>query len=144
MTTQPSRAEWWREVTDPNEIIEKGRWYRVESNDSASESRCSRDTPRSNWYEGANVFVDSRWTPPVPPLKVGDKVTSVEQLEVLPIGSVVLDKHRNVWQGQHNRAYAPNPFWHSVGIQFGEGSAILLTRYSPLTVIWLPETEDDQ
>ena len=144
MTTQPSRAEWWREVTDPDEVIQEGRWYRIENNVHASEYLSKVDAPRSHWSEDRRVFIDSRWTPPAPPLKVGDKVTSVEQLEVLPIGSVVLDKHRNVWQGQYNRAYAPNPLWHSVGVQFGEGSAILLTRYSPLTVIWLPETEDDQ
>ena len=145
MSEYITRADFWQETTDTEGVVPAGCPTRVEAQDgTAWEDVSKHDRLIGGWLRTQRVFIDTRWKPPVPPLKVGDTVTTVEQLEVLPIGAVVLDKHRNVWQGQYNRAYAPNPLWHSVGVQFGEGSAILFTRYSPLTVIWLPETEDDQ
>lgn len=133
MTAHPTRAEWWREVTDPNEIIEKGRWYRMEGNDSASEYRSLYDMPRSTWRPSANVFVDSRWTPPVPPLKVGDAITTVAELIALPKGAVVIDWYKQAWQSDPR-----DGLWKMVDISGWSPRALIKYR-GPLTILWLPE-----
>lgn len=135
MTTQPSRAKWWREVTDPDEVIQEGRFYRVESNDSASEYRCSHDKPRSDWHGGYRVFVDSRWNPP---LNVGDEVTTPEQLDALPIKAVVKDTSDDVWQKFIGR-YGGEDRWYGVGADRSMRSKELLRKFSPITIIYLPE-----
>lgn len=129
---QPRRAEWWREVTDPTEIIEKGRWFRVESDDFVSEVRASSSRLRSDLYKGRRIFVDSRRQPP---LKVGDEVTTSAQLDLLPIKAVVKDAEDDVWQARtHGWVLAV------------EGSSPTdsdeLADYGPATILWLPEGEN--
>lgn len=133
MTTQPSRAEWWREVTDPDEILEKGRWFRVENDDYAAEHRCSHDTPRSDWYEDYRFFVDSRQQPP---LKVGDTVTSVEQLDSLPFKAIVKAGDNQAWQAESSGS---GIFWYATLLNMCRNSKLLLEYSAPLTLLWLPE-----
>lgn len=136
MTTQPSRAEWWVEVTDPDEVIQKGRFYRVESNDYAADHWSDYDHPRSDWYEGARVFVDSRWTPPGPSVKVGATVTTKEQLDLLPIKAVVLDAANDVWQKRE-------PYeWVCASRNESAVDAYGPLEFSPLTLIYLPKGEN--
>ena len=141
MTTQPSRADWWVEVTDPNEIIEKGRWYRVESNDSASEYLADIDRPVSTWLPSANVFVDSRWKPPVPPLKVGDTVTTAEQLDALPNLSVIVSMDGQAWQLD---IFDGIRTWYATFLERGFPSGSTASRFGPFTVVRLPKTGADQ
>ncbi len=132
MTTQPSRAEWWREVTDPDEVIQEGRWYRIEfsAGTAAAEYLSDDDKPRSYWHEGHRVFVDSRWNPP---LKVGDEVNSWKQLDSLPIRAIVLDASDDVWQKRE-------PYeWVCASRNETPVDAYGLLEFSPFTLIYLPE-----
>ena len=144
MTAHPTRAEWWREVTDSDEVVQEGRWFRVECEDFAYEYRSWYDRPRSDWRPSAAVFTDTRWKPPVPPLpplKIGDKVTSVEQLDALPIAAAVLDPGDDVWQKFMGR-YGLEDLWYKVGTGRSMSSKELLRGFGPLTLIWLPEGAD--
>ena len=141
MTEQPSRAEWWREVTNPNEIIKKGRWYRIEFENYAAEYRCSYDTPRSDWYEVRRVFVDSRWAPPEPSVKVGATVTTKEQLDALPNLSVIVSRDGQAWQLD---IFDGLRTWYATFLERGFPSGSTASRFGPFTVVRLPKTGADQ
>lgn len=90
-TDLPIRAYWWREVTDPDEVIPAGCPVRTEE---ASEVRriliaheyvAKKSEPRpklGQTYRGRRrIFIDSRWTPPVRKLKVGDLIVWLPETE---------------------------------------------------------------
>ena len=137
MIVQPQRAGFWREVTDPNEIIEKGRWYRVEREGSAFEYLCKSDATRSNWSEDRRVFVDSHLTPQVKPLKVGDTVATEAQLDSLPPQAAVVDSGGDIWQKDDGWLWGC-----AVGAQ--EFDSVRLLRHSPFTIILLPNTGEGE
>ena len=141
MNTQPQRADWWREVTDPDEVIQEGRWYRIEFELEVTEHWSAYDRPRSDWYKGRRVFVDSRWAPPEPSVKVGATVTTKEQLDALPNLSVILSMDGQAWQLD---IFDGIRTWYATFLERGFPSGSAASRFGPFTILWLPETEDDQ
>jgi hypothetical protein len=127
----PTRAEWWREVTNPDEIIPKGCPARTEYGENAIETLTTRGWTRATFSENARVFIDSRWTPPRPDYKVGDVIENAEDVRPLPIGSVFLDCDGEAWQvDDDDIAYGAFG-----GRWFMDGDF----DYLPITVIYLPK-----
>lgn len=77
----------------------------------------------------------------MPPLKVGDEVTTSEQLDALPIKAVVKDTSDDVWQKFIGR-YGGEDRWYGVGADRSMRSKELLRKFSPITIIYLPEGAD--
>lgn len=131
MITATDRAWWWREVTDPDEVIPKGCPARYEPRDNWAITETVRnfDRERSEWGVRGAVFIDSRWTPPRPTYKVGDVIETAEELKRLPDGSVFLDCDGEAWQVRGGMA-------HEV---YGDRDDFGDFHYFPLTVIYLPK-----
>jgi hypothetical protein len=140
MTTQPTRADWWREVTDPDEVIPAGCPARAEWPGyayEAYESVKTADRPaRFLTYPlaGIRVFIDSRWTPPLPAYKVGDVIENTEDVDHLPDGSVFIDCYGQAWQTDDGMAYVTGG-----GREFVDG----YFDYLPITVVYVPKVGGD-
>ena len=131
MSEYITRADFWQETTDTEGVVPAGCPTRVEAQDgTAWEDVSKHDRLIGGWLRTQRVFIDSRW---MSPLKVGDKVTSVEQLDALPIKAAVVDCEREIWQ---KRKYG----WAlaaSANSQLVDSDGV--TCYDPLTLIYLPE-----
>lgn len=139
MINRPERAEWWQETTDTEGVIPAGCPTRVEAQDgTAWEDVSKHDRLIGGWLRTQRVFIDSRW---MPPLKVGDTVTTSEQLDALPNKAVVLDASGDVWQKFTGR-YEWEDRWYEVGANRSMRSNELLRKFSPITLLWLPEGEN--
>lgn len=135
------RAEWWREVTDPAEIIPRGCPVRFEDENTrqglyyASERIVLNDFPRRNGGEIVRVFIDSRWAPPKPTYKVGDTIESYAP-EAMPADGVgVVDVAGEVGQIINGRIHWSSS--ESCGWDYAP-------TFVPLTVIYVPETEEKE
>lgn len=144
MTTQPTRADWWREVTDPDEVIPGGCPARFEYRGFAQEMDMLEGSvafervfehvlKRNRIYENARLFIDTRWTPPRPAYKVGDVIETVEGLEWLPDRSVFLDPDRDAWQVRDGKAHGA----------FGGSDNFGDFDYFPITVLHVPKAGGD-
>ena len=83
------RAPWWEEVESGYEFM-PGEPYRHESpSGKAGEYVTTRiHTVRAS--DPYTYFRDTRWTPPTPPLAVGDLIETEEQAASLPIGTIAV------------------------------------------------------
>ena len=139
MSEYITRADFWQETTDTEGVVPAGCPTRVEAQDgTAWEDVSKHDRLIGGWLRTQRVFIDSRW---MPPLKVGDKVTSVEQLNALPIKAVVKDTSDDIWQKFIGR-YEWEDRWYGVGADRSMSSKELLRKFSPITIIYLPEGAD--
>ena len=139
MSEYITRADFWQETTDTEGVVPAGCPTRVEAQDgTAWEDVSKHDRLIGGWLRTQRVFIDSRWTPPVKPLKVGDEVTTSEQLDALPIKAVVKDAEDDVWQKFMGR-YEWEDQWYGVGALRSMRSKELLWKFSPITILWLPE-----
>lgn len=133
MTTQPTRAEWWREVTDPDEVIPKGCPVRTEYGENAIENRTTHRGTRPAFCENSRLFIDSRWTPAY---KVGDVITECTPDNLPPEGVGLVDAVGDVGQLDGKRlgwACGGGVTW---GSAVGE-------RFLPFTVIYVPKAGGD-
>ena len=89
------RAPWWEKV-QPGYEFQPGEPYREECAGRAWEhSNEGPYRPISSFaHEGSlfRYFRDTRWQPPVKPLKVGDLIDTVAQAESLPIGTIAVSR----------------------------------------------------
>jgi hypothetical protein len=131
MTTQPTRAEWWREVTDPDEIIPKGCPMRTENGEDAREHRTSRGWARAEVL-ATRVFLDSRWAPPKSP-KVGDIIETVEDLDRLPVGAGVVDYREEIARKRCEQR------WNYANLSSESCGSESIMGLAPVTVIYLPK-----
>lgn len=132
MTTQPTRAPWWREVTDPNEVIPKGYPVRTEYGETAMEHRTTYGRTRADFSENSRLFIDSRWTPPRPAYKVGDAITECTP-DNLPVDGVgLVDAEGDIGQMDGGRigwaCIGGATRWSAVG-----------EKCFPLTVVYVPK-----
>lgn len=75
---------------------------------------------------------------PCPPvLPVGEKITSVGHLYVLPAKAIVVDGFLNAWQKAED-AETSQLLWHNVGSEEQLNDFSLWTSEAKLTVAWLP------
>lgn len=87
------RAPWWEEVTDGNTVVPAGCPVRREvATGDATERTYASTFTAWQWLGKARVFIDTRWTPPTPPLAVGDVIETVEQAESLPVGTIAVSR----------------------------------------------------
>ena len=149
MTNQPIRADWWREVTDPSEVIPAGCPARFEYRGFAQEMDMLEGSvafervfdhvlKRNRIYENALLFIDSRWTPPRPAYKVGDLIETVEDLERLPECAGFVDDDGDLWQVDRDEC------GETIGAAMAGGSWEGFTEviyFSPFTVVHLPKPE---
>ena len=135
MTTHPTRADWWREVADPNEVIPAGCPVRTENGEDAAEYRTSRGWARAEFL-ATRVFLDSRWTPPMPAYKVGDVIEECTP-ETMPAHGVgIVDAFGDVGQMDGRRLG-----WAcGGGVMWGPDVA---EKCLPLTVIYVPKAGGD-
>ncbi len=84
------RAPWWEEVGSGYEF-QAGEPYRYESRgvDARELAWVGGDTPNTSPERGT-FFRDTRWQPPVKPLRVGDLIETVEQAASLPVGTITV------------------------------------------------------
>ena len=142
-TNQPTRAEWWREVTDPDEVIPKGCPARFEYRGFAQEMDMLEGSvafervfdhvlKRNRIYENALLFIDTRWTPPRPAYKVGDVIEECTPDNLPADGVAIVDAVGDVGQMDGKRlgwACGGGVTW---GSSVGEWCF-------PLTVIYVPK-----
>lgn len=91
-------APFWREVTDPDEVIPAGCPIRREELSIVREipiaqEWVAKDHTEMQRFRGVaecRLFIDTRWTPPAKPLAVGDVIETEEQAASLPVGSVAI------------------------------------------------------
>ena len=83
------RAPWWEEVEVGYEF-RQGEPYRVELSSGVASEHTTTYTLTISTARQATYFRDTRWTPPVTPLKVGDLIETEEQAESLPIGTIAV------------------------------------------------------
>ena len=134
MTTQPTRAEWWREVTDLDEVIPAGCPVRTEYSGSNSEHEPRFPSIRGS-FSAPRLFIDSRWTPPRPAYKVGDVIEKCTPDNMPADGVGLVDAEGDVCQIDGTRlswACCGGATW---GSSVGE-------RSLPLTVIYVPKVGD--
>ena len=81
------RAPWWEQV-DADYEFQDGQHYRCEFTDGVSAE--GRGFGSMSLDPRHKVFRDTRWQPPVKPLKVGDLIETVEQAASLPIGTITV------------------------------------------------------
>ena len=136
MTTHPTRADWWREVTDPNEIIPMGCWVRIERGPVWVEERCfAVDTRREGWASDRSVFIDSRWQPPKPTYRAGDVITECTDATLPADGVGIVDAFGFVGQMDDDEVC-----WAlGGGTKWASG---ICERELPLTVIYVPKAGD--
>ena len=146
-TNQPIRADWWRKVTDPNEVIPKGCPARFEYRGFAQEMDMLEGSvafervfdhvlKRDRIYENALLFIDTRWTPPTPPLAVGDVIESDCEEDCPTDGVGIVDALGTVAQ-----IFDGDIMWANGG---EDEWGTLLQRHLPLTVIYVPKVGDDE
>ena len=136
MTTHPTRADWWREVTDPDEVIPKGCPVRLESREDAREHRATHGWSRAEFSAAARVFIDSRWQPPKPAYKAGDVIEECIDATLPADGVGIVDAFGGVGQmdGRSIRwAYGDDVTWWSD----------VAEKCLPLTVIYVPKAGGD-
>lgn len=95
-----TRAPWWEEVGPEYRFRIGEPWRREISSPSGTEGIVRRDGQIGNGIArpDATYFRDTRWTPPTPPLTVGDVIETVEDLERLPIEAILIDCDNDAWQ----------------------------------------------
>mgnify|MGYP003441972195 CR=1 FL=1 len=133
MTNQPTRADWWREVTDPDEVIPKGCPVRTEYGEKAIENRTTRRWTRPAFCENSRLFIDSRWTPAY---KVGDVITECTPDNLPPEGVGLVNGEGDLCQIRQGRA-----LWAVPAVSYGWE---ILNDATPLTVIYVPKVGDDE
>lgn len=144
-TNQPTRAEWWRKVTDPNEVIPKGCPARFEYRGFAQEMDMLEGSvafervfdhvlKRDRIYENALLFIDSRWTPPRPAYKVGDVIEDCTPDNLPPEGVGLVNGEGDLCQIRQGRA-----LWAVPAVSYGWE---ILNDATPLTVVYVPKVGD--
>ena len=143
MTDHPTRADWWREVTDLDEVIPAGCPARAEWPNYAYEAHESiKAVDRPAHYlthplKGIRVFIDSRWTPPRPTPKVGDVIETSEDLEWLPVGAGVVDYREEIALKRCEQR------WNYANLSSESCGSESVMGLAPITVIYLPKVGDD-
>lgn len=133
----PTRAEWWREVTDPDEVIPKGCPVRTEYGENAMEHRTTYGWTRADFSENSRLFIDTRWTPPRPTYKVGDVITKCTPDNLPPDDVAIVDAIGDVGQVDGKR----------LGWACGGGAtwgSSVCERFLPYTVIYVPKAGGDE
>lgn len=134
------RAWWWEEA-DEDYVFSAGEPYRRERVDGVLETKEAlvRGYIRVRGYAKVfRFFRDTRWTPPRPPLKVGDVIETVEDLERLPVSAGVVDIDGDLAQKRDDGR------WHYAMSRFAWQFDFGLLRYGPLTVAHLPKAGDSE
>lgn len=67
------------------------------------------------------------------PVKVGDTLTTIEELEALPERAVILDRESDIWQKRFQGK------WRASGSLVSMAVGNLVRSYAPFTVLHLPE-----
>lgn len=133
------RAPWWREVTDPDEVIPAGCPVRCErAGGIVTEYAAYEPHPPLRVPDrSTRVFVDTRWQSESEPFKVGDAIETVEDAERftrLKYGKAALvDYWGHVWTLTGRDRF-----------NFGQtvcNHVELLDNYGPLTVIYVPAVD---
>ena len=132
MTNHPTRAEWWREVTDPNGVIPKGCPVRTEYGGHAMEYRTTCGWTLAEFSENARLFIDSRWTPAY---KVGDVITECTPDNLPPEGVGLVNGEGDLCQIRQGRA-----LWAVPAVSYGWE---ILNDATPFTVIYVPKAGGD-
>ena len=142
MTNHPTRADWWREVTDPNGVIPKGCPVRTEYGGHAMEYRTTCGWTLAEFSENARLFVDSRWKPPVPTTTyvVGDIIHRPEDLEAVPYGTLILGVNtQRFWQASSHYLSGTTRQWVTTESKNRYVTQELLTLDYTFEIIRLPE-----
>lgn len=86
--------------------------------------------------DGAEVTVTVR----TPPVKVGDVLHRVEEIQRCPTGTVLVDHDGDAWkQAVRDQWYIAGAVDQSPGGNAGSSGTRHLQNYEPLTVVWVPE-----
>lgn len=110
----------------------EGEWGEVERGMRYAEARISVAPTSRLVSTPANAVI----TEIKEPIKVGDTVDSVEQLEELPYKAIILDSEGDAWQ----RRNSTSEWYCSMSYHLGEDSGSLLRGgYGTFKVLHLPE-----
>ncbi len=86
-----ARAPWWEEVESGYEFM-PGEPYRHESPSGKAGEYVTTRIHTARASDPYTYFRDTRWQPPVKPLKVGDLIDTEEQAESLPVGTIAVTR----------------------------------------------------
>ncbi|GAA1807049.1 hypothetical protein [Nesterenkonia flava] len=93
--------------------------------------------PGSEFMDSVEFVLLSEPAEAAAPVKVGDKITTAELLDALPVGTVLLDNEGDGVQKLHENL---GWLWSAEGADFTTAAG-LAKSYAPLTVLHLPEKE---
>lgn len=133
------RAPWWEEVGAGYEF-HAGEPYRYESRgaDARELAWVGGNAPNASPERGT-FFRDTRWRPPVKPLKVGDVIETVEDLERLPVGAGVVDYREEIALKRCEQR------WNYANLSSESCGSESVMGLAPITVIYVPKAgESDE
>lgn len=125
------RAPWWFPVPAGHRFMD-GEPIRFEDGKRSEESTALGlfKAPHKGTF-----FIDTRWTPPTPPLAVGDVIETVEDLERLPVRAIFTDQNDDAWQ------HVVQGEFYRTGIERPHSATEVLEYFRSLIVERLPKTE---
>jgi hypothetical protein len=128
------RAPWW-ELTGGGYRFQPGEPWRSESPNGVAREGVTGPTGFRQWG-GYPLFRDTRWTPPLAPLAVGDVIETVEDLERLPVGAGIVDcREKLARKGYEQR-------WNYANLSGESYGSESMMRRAPITVIYVPKVGD--
>lgn len=137
-----------RDTFSPGDsITDAGRGYPWTKNIDGTWWRVGQQEPFTweqvlAWHQAALDNTDDETTQPFRPVlmvsdqptpRVGDTITTAEQLDALPVGSVVADADDTAWQVDLHE------MWHHTGYEGPQMSDRMAEHYGPLTVLYRPD-----
>lgn len=122
------RAGYWEEITDPEQNIPEGTPMRTEAGDGTAHEFIlgDGDTACTCFPGGLRVFIDRDWVPKRDWVKrIGQRMTA-EEIEALPIGSVLRGNSYtkiapNKWESDEGNMFENSAMYGDFLITVGEG-----------------------
>jgi hypothetical protein len=125
------RAPWWEEVGVGYEFA-PGEPWRTEKQEVVNENRAGTRFTVEEWSRyGWTYFRDTRWTPPLAPLAVGDVITECTPDNLPPEGVGLVNGEGDLCQIRQGRA-----LWAVPAVSYGWE---ILNDATPFTVVYVPK-----
>ena len=132
-----TRAPWWEEAEVGYEF-RQGEPYRVELSSGVASEHTTTHIYTIHTNSQSTYFRDTRWRPPVKPLKVGDLIETVEDLERLPVGAGVVDYREEIALKRCEQR------WNYANLSSESCGSESVMGLAPITVIYVPKVGDDE
>ena len=131
---EATERAWWWELTGGGYRFQPGEPWRSESPNGVAREGVTGPTGFRQWG-GYPLFRDTRWTPPLAPLAVGDVITECTPDNLPPEGVGLVNGEGDLCQIRQGRA-----LWAVPAVSYGWE---ILNDATPFTVIYVPKAGGD-